>query len=831
MNVLSICTRCQSSLSVHVERSFLTLHYTTRRLRSGGHSKNKKPPKFWSPRSYSDEEEDDKHSKPSPSRKFVPRERRIVTKPQLKLSPDDPQAIINYFQTHVDKWSERLDLKERLQVFGVPPEDIQPLLRLFVNAVRSGQLSSPEAYKRYNLVRFGLSSEDDFPDDYVDIVMTGILFDWVANPANQDALQSIPPVTLSTMTKLFNAASVSSPSDIFPRARMLRRKVYMHVGPTNSGKTHNALRALAAAKSGIYAGPLRLLAHEIWSRLNRGEIVPLGAEQDPVKAPPPSLVDVANTDSALDAAPAPSTAHKGNPQYARVCNMITGEEHKIVDINAPLLSCTVEMLSTTASYDVAVIDEIQMIADPDRGTGWTQAVIGLNAKEIHLCGEETAVPIVQKLLEDTNDEVIVKRYERLTPLSMDEALGGDWSKIRKGDCVVCFSRTGIFAVKKLIEEATGMRCAVVYGSLPPEIRSQQAALFNDPNSGYDVLVGSDAIGMGLNLKIRRVVFEKISKFNGVHLQYLSLSQTKQIAGRAGRYGMMQDEKPGGFVTTFDSRDRPFVEGKLAEKPKPLATARLGLLDEQLFRISTSLPINTSLASMFMALIYIGKVPPIYRFSGSNFWKQAADYLDEWAAGSLPLYDRNMFMLAPVPWKQPASLPLIQKLIEGFRDKMCVSLMDLLKGTSLLDDLKSVEKDMASLPVPLSNPDTMSSLEIIHRFIGLYSWLTFRKPIAFSEVDECMELKERVEKALHWTLEGVTKNIAEYHALKRQMMASGTLDEEGGIAFKSHHEMRKQNQKTQVWSTPAAKVAAAQKNARSSLIGVDTDSRTHGQEAL
>jgi ATP-dependent RNA helicase SUPV3L1/SUV3 len=54
-------------------------------------------------------------------------------------------------------------------------------------------------------------------------------------------------------------------------------------------------------------------------------------------------------------------------------------------------------------------------------------------------------------------------------------------------------------LKKEIEEKTGLRCAVVYGRLPPEIRAEQAALFNDPNSGFDVLVASDAIGMGLNL--------------------------------------------------------------------------------------------------------------------------------------------------------------------------------------------------------------------------------------------------------------------------------------------------------------------------------------------
>ena len=46
-----------------------------------------------------------------------------------------------------------------------------------------------------------------------------------------------------------------------------------------------------------------------------------------------------------------------------------------------------------------------------------------------------------------------------------------------------------------------MRCAVVYGQLLPKIRSEQVALFNDPESGYEVMVPGDAIGMGLNLYV------------------------------------------------------------------------------------------------------------------------------------------------------------------------------------------------------------------------------------------------------------------------------------------------------------------------------------------
>ena len=45
------------------------------------------------------------------------------------------------------------------------------------------------------------------------------------------------------------------------------------------------------------------------------------------------------------------------------------------------------------------------------------------------------MPIIRELLKDTGDELIINRYERLTPLTVEEqSLEGDYSKVRKGDC-------------------------------------------------------------------------------------------------------------------------------------------------------------------------------------------------------------------------------------------------------------------------------------------------------------------------------------------------------------------------------------------------------------
>lgn len=54
----------------------------------------------------------------------------------------------------------------------------------------------------------------------------------------------------------------------FPEARAIKRKIIYHSGPTNSGKTHSALKRFHASDSGVYCGPLRLLATEVFRRTN-----------------------------------------------------------------------------------------------------------------------------------------------------------------------------------------------------------------------------------------------------------------------------------------------------------------------------------------------------------------------------------------------------------------------------------------------------------------------------------------------------------------------------------------------------------------------------------
>lgn len=87
---------------------------------------------------------------------------------------------------------------------------------------------------------------------------------------------------------------------------------------------------------------------------------------------------------------------------------------------------------------------------------------------------------------------------------------------------IFFSLSFCFVFRRQIESTTPYKCAVIYGQLPPETRSLQARLFNEEDTGYDILVASDAIGMGLNLNIRRTIFHTTMKVSALVSEWKSL---------------------------------------------------------------------------------------------------------------------------------------------------------------------------------------------------------------------------------------------------------------------------------------------------------------------
>lgn len=330
----------------------------------------------------------------------------------------------------------------------------------------------------------------------------------------------------------------SNPKEEYREARHMQRKFYIHLGDTNTGKTHDAIEKLKSSRNGVYLSPLRILALEIFEKLN----------DEGVK-----------------------------------CNLQTGEE-EIIQEDATHTSCTIEKLNLKKMYDVAVIDEIQMISDSQRGAAWSRAVLGISAREIHICGAKNAAHIIQKMIEDCGDEYEFIEYNRKIPLIVEKD-EFNYKDIQEGDAIVVFSKRRVL---ELCEEysAQGIKASVIYGDLPPEVRRKQYEAFLSKEN--KILITTDAIGMGVNLPIRRIIFLSVKKFDGEELRDLTSQEVKQIAGRAGRIGIYEE----GYVTATRNKSE-FIRDKLREEDCTIDKAVIGPSDA-ILKIKT-LPLIEKLA--------------------------------------------------------------------------------------------------------------------------------------------------------------------------------------------------------------------------------------------
>ncbi|KAF8264654.1 P-loop containing nucleoside triphosphate hydrolase protein [Lactarius quietus] len=679
-------------------------------------------------------------------------------------SPDVPETseLKQLFQREAPTWAKKVGVTQRLLRFGIPQRELPELLAAFTRDVENGKAFRFQDKTSAHLARLSHDTSSSTRRLAIDQAMTSLLYTWATDPRHQKTVKSaISKETLDRMTRLRTAVDFTRIADNFPIARKMRRKLVLHVGPTNSGKTHTALRTLAASRVGAYGGPLRLLAHEIYQRLNTGQIVPLGADA----AENYEVDETSNFDVQVVPGTPRAVLKHGNALFARPCSLLTGDERRVVD-GATLSSCTVEMLSLDKRYEVVVIDEIQMIADSQRGHSWTSAVLGAAADELHMCGEERAIPIIEALAEITGDELVINRYERLSPLVVaPKSLELDLSRIRKGDCVVTFSRTNIFNLKREIEENTGLRCAVVYGRLPPEIRAEQAARFNDPNSGFDVLVASDAIGMGLNLKIQRIVFETMSKWDGWVEVPLGASHVKQIAGRAGRFGM-STEGGTGIVTTLEPTDLLPLKDAMDAQPEPLRYARVGFTTSTIHDLFAALPRDSTATTVRDALLFCSVLPPSMAVMEPNAKEaESVRYIDSFSQ-ELASTERALLLQCPFPSIDDRCKAVLGEMFRMYRDRFSVDLRAVLLDSGLLESLEQVLVTKQA-ETALDRPrQVLASLETLHSILTVYTWLSLRSGIAFHAYDLAVALRKATEEAMGYCLRNVSASSSTRHPERR-----------------------------------------------------------------
>jgi len=285
---------------------------------------------------------------------------------------------------------------------------------------------------------------------------------------------------------------------LYPARRLTRRWTAL-LGPTNSGKTHRSIEAMAAAEHGIYLSPLRLMALE-----NQERIETMGVP----------------------------------------CSLVTGEE-EIIREGATHFCCTVEEFARFRHqhWDVVVVDEVQMMADSQRGWAWVDALVSAHTPQLMMTGPALIEPSLRTLCDLCEDKLVVQRTKRLSPAEVARH-ATTLERLEPGSLLVAFSRKLVLELKGMLESA-GKSVSVVYGALSPEVRREQARRFREGEA--DIMVATDAVGMGLNLPAHTLCFYTDEKFDGIQNRQLKVQEVKQIGGRAGRFG----HHDSGEITALD----------------------------------------------------------------------------------------------------------------------------------------------------------------------------------------------------------------------------------------------------------------------------------------
>ncbi|HEY9101664.1 helicase-related protein [Chitinimonas sp.] len=469
-----------------------------------------------------------------------------------------------------------------------------------------------------------------------------------------------------------DAVNLSLYPESFTVAQGMKRHFIAVLGPTNSGKTHAAMEHLARAKSGAYLAPLRLLALENYTRLQDAGVA---------------------------------------------VSLITGEQRKLHP-EATHVASTVEMLNPNRVVEVAVIDEIQLLDDPDRGAAWTAAVCGVPASTIYLLGALEAQQAIESLVSRVGGTLEVRKLERKTPLEMEKQPLGSLKNLKPGDVLIAFSRRDVLNWRDQVI-AQGLSVSAIYGNLSPEVRQSQAERFVEGLT--QIVVGTDAIGMGLNTPARRVIFTTANKWDGYAEGTIAAPLAKQIAGRAGRFG----EHAAGYVAGLDAYTHKTISALLKQKPEPLPDSGFFVAPnlQYLEQIAKATGQNKLYNLLELFAKHINVHDEFFLPANLSDQMEKARWLD---LLKLSLSDRYTLSLCPVSTKIPMLERALQDWARDRADKRQAPLLRM-EGMGGRNELQYLEDSC--------------------KLYAAYAWLGYRMPDTFPDGEMAQVLMQSTSEKI------------------------------------------------------------------------------------
>lgn len=265
---------------------------------------------------------------------------------------------------------------------------------------------------------------------------------------------------------------------------------------------------------------------------------------------------------------------------AQRVGMLTGDAS--INPGAPVVCCTTEVLANMAlqgGEDIdapfVVLDEFHYYDDRERGMAWQIPLIVLRRARFLLMSATlgNTDPIERRLAAFTGRAVAhVHSDERPVPLdfeyretplheTLEDLVRRDLAPVyvvnftrrECGDLAQGATSAGLASRdrrREIADAVRGFRFDTAYGRDLRRFLSHGVAVHHagllpkyrllvEQLAGRGLLVaifGTDTLGVGVNVPIRTVVLNRLSKFDGEKVGILRVREFQQIAGRAGRKG-------------------------------------------------------------------------------------------------------------------------------------------------------------------------------------------------------------------------------------------------------------------------------------------------------
>lgn len=488
--------------------------------------------------------------------------------------------------------------------------------------------------------------------------------------------QRIAGELLKRQRQALLARTVRDFKNLFPLARSLRRRLIFHTGPTNSGKTYTAFEHLKKAGTGYYLAPLRLLALEGYETLRENGVN---------------------------------------------ASLITGEE-QLLDEDATHISSTIEMLSFEVEVDCCVIDEVQMLDDRDRGWAWANAIIGAPAKTVIMTGSPNAREAIVALAEYLGEPLEIVEFERKNSLELLKT-ATPINAIEPKTAVIAFTRSNALRLKQQLSKT--YRTSVIYGNLSPEVRREEARRFREGET--DILVATDAISMGLNLPIKTLLFSKADKFDGQNQRNLTATEVRQIAGRAGRYGLSEK----GYVGALTPDVLRTVSSLFTKNIEPIALPFNVMANFDHIMLVSNILEEISLSAIIDFFVRNMKFEGPFRAANLESMQEASAIVDRY---DLDMRTKYTLATAPLSTSSPLVMAAFERYVRALEQKKPIAYIP---------------------PQRLGNyalsMDELQDAEDRIKEISLYLWLSYRMGEFFVDAEKARtfrgELNRFIENSL------------------------------------------------------------------------------------